>query len=160
LKIHWRIGNRKLDRWPIKRTISPSTPEVILNHPASLLADIIVVIHLLTVVFIVGGVPVVYLGLVLRWAWVRRRTWRAVHLGAILFVAAEPLLGIACPLTVWEDALRGGHQRAGFIERWVHPVMFYQAPTWVFTTAYVGFAALVLVTWIAVPPGRHSPRLG
>jgi Protein of Unknown function (DUF2784) len=131
-----------------------------MNHPASLLADIIVAIHLLIVVFIVGGVPVVYLGQALRWAWVRRRTWRAAHLGAILFVAAEPLLGIACPLTVWEDALRGGHQRAGFIERWVHPVMFYQAPTWVFTTAYLAFAALVLVTWTAIPPVRHRPRLG
>jgi hypothetical protein len=119
-----------------------------------MLADLIVAIHVLVVVFIVGGVPVVYLGVALRWAWVRRRTWRAVHLGAILFVAAEPLLGIACPLTVWEDALRGGHQRAGFLERWIHPVMFYQAPTWVFTTVYLAFAALVLATWIAIPPVR------
>jgi hypothetical protein len=123
-----------------------------------MLADIIVVIHLLIVIFIVGGVPVVYLGIALRWAWVRRWTWRVVHLGAILFVAAESLLGIACPLTIWEDALRGGHQPDGFIERWVHPVMFYQAPTWVFTTAYLAFAAVVLGTWIAVPPIRDWPR--
>jgi polyferredoxin len=123
-----------------------------------MLADIIVVIHLLIVVFIVGGVPVVYLGVALGWVWVRRPTWRAVHLGAILFVAAEPLLGIACPLTVWEDALRGAHQRAGFIERCIHPVMFYQAPTWVFTTVYLAFAVLVLGTWIAVPPIRDRPR--
>jgi polyferredoxin len=123
-----------------------------------MLADIIVVIHLLIVVFIVGGVPVVYLGVALGWVWVRRPAWRAVHLGAILFVAAEPLLGIACPLTVWEDALRGAHQRAGFIERCIHPVMFYQAPTWVFTTVYLAFAVLVLGTWIAVPPIRDRPR--
>jgi hypothetical protein len=123
-----------------------------------MLADIIAVIHLLIVVFIVGGVPVVYLGVALRWAWVRRRTWRVVHLGAILFVAAESLVGIACPLTVWEDELRGEYQRAGFIERWVHRVMFYQAPSWVFTTTYLAFAALVLVTWIAIPPIRRGPR--
>jgi hypothetical protein len=123
-----------------------------------MLADIIVVIHLLIVVFIVGGVPVVYLSVALRWAWVRRWTWRVMHLGAILFVVAESLLGIACPLTVWEDAVRGGHQRAGFIERRVHYVMFYQAPTWVFATAYVPFAAVVLGTWIAVPPVRRRPR--
>jgi hypothetical protein len=123
-----------------------------------MLADIIVAIHLLIVVFIVGGVPVVYLGFALRWAWVRRWTWRVVHLGAILFVASESLLGIACPLTVWEDALRGAHQPDGFIERWIHPVMFYQAPTWVFTTAYLAFAAVVLGTWIAVPPIRDRSR--
>jgi len=63
-----------------------------------MVADVIVVIHLVIVVFIVGGVPVVYLGVALHWAWVRRWTWRVVHLGAILFVAAESLLGIACPL--------------------------------------------------------------
>jgi hypothetical protein len=123
-----------------------------------MLADIVVVIHLLIVVFIVGGVPVVYLGAALRWAWVRSWTWRVVHLGAILFVAAESLLGIACPLTVWEDVLRGGQQQIGFIERAVHRVMFYQAPTWVFTTAYISFAALVLVTWITIPPIRNRPR--
>jgi Protein of Unknown function (DUF2784) len=120
-----------------------------------MVADAIVIIHLLIVVFIVGAVPVVYLGAAMHWALVRRWSWRVVHLGAILFVAAESLLGIACPLTVWEDALRGEHQRAGFIERWVHQVMFYEAPTWVFTTAYLAFAALALVTWIAIPPIRH-----
>jgi hypothetical protein len=122
-----------------------------------MLADIIVIIHLLIVAFIVGSVPVVYLGAALRWAWVRFWTWRVVHLSAILFIAAESLLGIACPLTVWEDALRGAQQRAGFVERWVHHVMFYQAPTWVFTAAYLAFAALVLVTWIAIPPVRQGP---
>jgi Protein of Unknown function (DUF2784) len=135
-------------------------PEAAIERNISdpMLADIIVAIHLLIVVFIVGGVPVVYLGFALRWTWVRRWTWRVVHLGAILFVAAESLLGIACPLTVWEDALRGGHQPDGFIERWIHPVMFYQAPTWVFTTAYLAFAAVVLGTWIAVPPIRDRSR--
>jgi hypothetical protein len=74
-----------------------------------------------------------------------------------LFVAAEPLMGIACPLTAWEDSLRGTHQSAGFIERHIHPVMFYQAPTWMFSAVYVAFAALVLVTWFIVPPVRHRP---
>jgi Protein of Unknown function (DUF2784) len=115
---------------------------------------------LLIVVFIVGAVPVVYLGAALRWNWVRFRTWRVVHLGAILFVAAESSLGIASPLTIWEDILRGGQQRAGFIQRWVHQVMFYEAPTWVFTTTYVAFATLVLLTWITIPPVRRRPRSG
>jgi hypothetical protein len=121
-----------------------------------MLANGIVVAHLLIVLFIVGGVPVVFLGAAFHWRWVRYWTWRLVHLGAILFVAAEPLIGIACPLTVLEDSLRGGHQHAGFIERFIHPVMFYQAPTWVFTTAYLAYAALVLVTLFVVPPVRHT----
>lgn len=36
-------------------------------------------------------------------------------------------------------------------------LLFYDAPTWVFTAAYVAFAALVAITWVAVPPTR-TPR--
>jgi hypothetical protein len=76
-------------------------------------------------------------------------------LGAILFVAAESMLGLTCPLTAWEDTLRGGQSAGGFIERGIDRMIFYRAPPWMFTTAYVAFAALVLVTWIAVPPTRQ-----
>ncbi|HEY3852472.1 MAG TPA: DUF2784 domain-containing protein [Steroidobacteraceae bacterium] len=120
-----------------------------------MLADAIVVAHLLIVLFIVGGLPIVYIGVALRWRWVRYWPWRVAHLGAILFVAGESLLGIPCPLTVWEDTLRGRHTTGGFIERWTHRLMFYDAPAWAFTTAYAAFAALVLVTWIVVPATRR-----
>jgi hypothetical protein len=121
-----------------------------------MLADSIVVLHLLIVLFVLAGVPVVYLGLALHWAWVRRWHWRLLHLSAILFIAAESVLGIACPLTVWEYDVRGEHSTRGFIERWVDAILFYDAPPWVFTAAYVAFAALVLITWLAVPPARAN----
>ena len=76
--------------------------------------------------------------------------------GAISLIAAESLLGIACPLTIWEDRLRGQEIATGFIERWIDRLLFYEAPAWVFTLAYVAFAALVLLTWVAVPPTRHA----
>lgn len=120
-----------------------------------MLADAIVVVHLLIVIFIVGGVPLVYIGQALRWPWVRHWPWRVAHLAAILFVAGESLFGVSCPLTVWEDTLRGQHGAGGFIERWTHRIMFYEAPTWMFTTAYIAFAGVVLVTWIVVPPTRR-----
>jgi hypothetical protein len=120
-----------------------------------MLADAVVVVHLGIILFIVMGLPLVYLGIALHWSWVRDRRWRALHLGAILFVAAESMLGLTCPLTTWEDALRGRQSAAGFIERGIDRMIFYQAPPWMFTTAYVAFAALVLVTWIAVPPTRQ-----
>ena len=119
-----------------------------------MLADTIVVVHFLIVLFVLAGVPLVYAGAALHWAWVRRWPWRVLHLGAILFVASESLLGIACPLTVWEDDLRGQRSTHGFIERWVDGILFYDAPPWVFTVAYVAFAVLVLVTWVVVPPQR------
>jgi hypothetical protein len=121
-----------------------------------MLADAIVVIHLLIVLFILAGPPLIYLGAALRWKWVKNWRWRLLHLGAILFVAAESLLGITCPLTVWEDMLRGRESAGGFIEGWVDRLIFYDAPTWVFTVAYAAFATLVLVTWFIVPPIRQG----
>ena len=117
-----------------------------------MLADSIVVVHFMIVLFVLAGVPLVYLGVALRWTWVRSWHWRVLHLGAIVFIAAESLLGIACPLTVWEYALRGQQSTHGFIERWVDRVLFYNAPPWVFTVSYFAFAVLVVVTWLAVPP--------
>jgi hypothetical protein len=59
-------------------------------------------------------------------------------------------------LTVWEDTLRNRPGGGGFIERWIDQLIFYDAPTWVFTVAYVSFAMLVIVTWFVVPPIRKG----
>lgn len=122
-----------------------------------MLADAIVVVHLFIVLFVLLGVPLIYWGAARHWTWVRSWRWRLLHLIAIAVIAAESLLGIACPLTVWEDRLRGEQIFTGFIERWVDRILFYDAPTWVFTAGYLAFAALVAITWVAVPPTR-APR--
>jgi hypothetical protein len=122
-----------------------------------MLADTIVVVHLLIVLFVLTGVPLIYIGAARHWAWVRRLGWRLLHLIAIAVIAAESLFGVDCPLTVWEDRLRSEQVAAGFIERWIDRILFYDAPTWVFTLAYVAFAALVAITWIVVPPTK-GPR--
>jgi hypothetical protein len=121
-----------------------------------MLAGAVVIVHFLIVLFVVAGVPLIYLGASRGWAWVRSWRWRLVHLGAIVIIAAESLLGIACPLTIWEDRLRGQEIATGFIERWIDRLLFYEAPAWVFTAAYLAFAALVLLTWVAVPPARRA----
>ena len=83
-----------------------------------MLADAILVVHFAIVLFITAGLPVIYLGAAAGWTWVREWRWRALHFAAILVVATESILGLACPLTVWEDALRGHRAREGFIEHW------------------------------------------
>jgi hypothetical protein len=124
-----------------------------------MLADAIVVVHMSIMLFITAGLPLIYVGVARRWAWVREWRWRALHLGAIAFVAAESLVGIVCPLTLWEDAVRGRQSQEGFIERWVDSILFYDLPTWVFTVAYTIFAVLVAATWFLVPPiRRNRPR--
>ena len=121
-----------------------------------MMSDALLVVHFMVVVFIVGGLVLVWAGAALGWPWVRNPWFRYAHLGAIGFVAAEALLGIACPLTVWEDLLRGGPRPESFVGRWVHYLLYYQAPEWVFTTAYVAWTAATLATLRFVPPRSLS----
>ncbi len=97
-----------------------------------------------------------WIGAALGWRWIRNAWFRYLHLGAIAFVAAEALLGIACPLTVWEDLLRGGAGRESFVARWVRAFLFYRAPEWAFTTLYVAWTAATLLTLRLVPPRRRA----
>ena len=121
-----------------------------------MLADALLAAHFLIAAFIVAGLILVWLGAALGWQWTRNPWFRYLHLGAIAFVAAEALAGIACPLTVWEDMLRGGVRPESFVGRWAQRLLYYQAPEWVFTVAYVLWTAATLLTLWLVPPRRRA----
>lgn len=120
-------------------------------------ADTVLVVHFGIVVFIVGGLVLTWIGAPLGWRWVRNPGFRYTHLAAIVFVALEALIGMACPLTLWEDALRGGDQPGSFVGRWVQRLLYYRAPEWVFTSVYLAWAGATVLTLRFVPPRR--PRL-
>jgi Protein of Unknown function (DUF2784) len=124
-----------------------------------MIADALLVVHFLIAAFIVGGLVLVWIGAALGWGWVRNPWFRYLHLGAIAFVAAEALLGVMCPLTVWEDLLRGGVRPESFVGRWVYYLLYYRAPEWVFTVAYVAWTLATLLTLWWVPPksSRAAP---
>ncbi len=125
-----------------------------------ILADCVMVVHFAYVAFVVVGLVLILLGVLLSWRWVRGFTFRLLHLVAIGVVVAESLLGVVCPLTTWEKNLRtlAGQptNQEGFLANWLHAVMFFQAEPWVFTTAYVVFGLLVLVTFALAPPGAPA----
>jgi len=121
-----------------------------------LLADALLAAHFLIAAFIVAGLILVWLGAALGWQWTRNPWFRYLHLGAIAFVAAEAVAGIACPLTVWEDMLRGGVRPESFVGRWVQRLLYYQAPESLFTVAYVLWTAATLLTLWLVPPRRRA----
>jgi polyferredoxin len=118
------------------------------------LADAILVAHAAFVVFVVAALPVTWIGLALGQPFARNPWFRGAHLAAIGFVVIETLLGYMCPLTTWEDVLRGTSSEQGFIERWVHAWLFHNWPAWVFNMTYVAFGALVAWTWLRFPPRR------
>jgi hypothetical protein len=88
------------------------------------LADAILVLHALLVLFNVGALPVIWVGHFRHWAFVRNFPFRVVHLLLVGVVAAESMLGIWCPLTTWEDALRSkAMYQNGFIAYWLHKLL-------------------------------------
>lgn len=120
------------------------------------LANIVLVLHALLVLFIVGGLAAIWVGAAFGQRWVRNRVLRIVHLAAIGIVALLAVLDIPCPLTVLEDWLRTGSvSQEGLIQRWVSDWLYYNFPGWVFAAAYVMFLLVVAVTWFRVPPRRR-----
>lgn len=126
----------------------------------ALLADALLVLHVAIVLFVVGGLLLVVGGNLAGWRWVNHWWLRLLHLGAIAFVVGEAWLGITCPLTTWEMTLRlaAGHQAyaGGFLQHWLHRLLYWDAPAWVFTLAYTLFGLAVAWAWWRWPPRRSA----
>jgi hypothetical protein len=125
-----------------------------------LLADAIVLVHAAYVAFVVFGFVAILIGGLLRWRWIRNLKFRVLHLAAIVLVVVEAIAGAMCPLTTLEARLR---ERAGdvgypgdFVARIAHRLIFYDFPPWIFTVIYVAFAAMIIATFILVPPQSTS----
>ena len=119
-------------------------------------ADVIVIVHFAYVLTVVLGLPITWIGILLRHQWARNFWWRCGHLTMILIVVAEAWAGITCPLTTWEYQLRELAQaktyEGAFIANLVHDYMFYDAPPWVFILTYSVFGSLVLGSFLVAPP--------
>src|SRR5262245_4932459 len=121
------------------------------------LADAVVAIHIGYVAFVVLGFVAVLLGMVFRWEWVRNPWFRCIHLAMIGFVAFESMIDMTCPLTTWENNLRvmAGQSISAedgtFVGRMMNEVLFCSWPTWVFNVVYIGFALVVVATFVFAP---------
>jgi hypothetical protein len=124
------------------------------------LAEAILAIHVLIIVFNVGGLIVIPLGAWRHWAFVRVRWWRVLHLASLAIVAVQAIWGRACFLTIWQsDLQRTAGQSASespLIQRWVEHVVFWPVPLWVFTALYVLVFAYTVALWWLVPPKRRD----
>ena len=131
---------------------------------ATLLADALLALHVGIVLFVVGLLPLVIVGGLRGWRWVRRRGLRLTHRGLMLFIAAQSWLGQLCPLTLWEQGLRRmagqAAYRESFIEHWLSRLLYWDLPWWVFVVAYTVFAALVAGAWWGVRPVARTVHRG
>ena len=72
------------------------------------LGRVVLGLHLLVIAFNLFGLVAIPLGAARGWTWVRIFWWRALHVGSLAVVALQAVLGRACFLTDWQDALTGG----------------------------------------------------
>ena len=128
----------------------------------NIFADLVLFVHVLFVLFVLGGQILIVAGLLRGWQWVRNFCFRALHLLAVAYVVLESLMGVMCPLTLWENALRSGAGEEGygrsFVRYWVRELLFYEAPAWVFTLVYSLFLILVVLSWVYGRP-RYKGRV-
>ena len=121
-------------------------------------ADTLLILHTMLVVFVILGLVATFAGYFCQWRWVRNFWFRLSHLIVIGVVVLQSWLGVLCPLTAWEMALRAKAGEAGyegsFIQHWLQSILYYSAPDWVFSLAYTVFGALVLASWFVVRPER------
>lgn len=106
-----------------------------------ILADALLIIHLLFILFVVlGGLLVL-----------RDRRWAFLQAPAILWGATVEFRGLLCPLTPLENQLRAAGGRAGyeggFIEHYLLPVVY---PPGLTPAVQILLGSLVLVINLAV----------
>lgn len=131
----------------------PSDPAILL-----VLADVVLAAHTALALFLTFGLAAIWLGLWLDWGFVRGRAFRLTHLAGLAVVALESVLGMACPLTDLESALRSAAQplpgaapyRGGFIAHWLGRILYYDCDERVFLTLYLAGLGLTLLAWRVV----------
>ena len=132
-----------------------------MNPSPQFLATAILLVHLGIVAFNLFGLVAVPLGEWLGWRFVRGIRWRLAHLVALAIVALQAMLGRACFLTLWENAMRSGADAGEpppLIAAWVNSVLYWPLPLWAFAAIYVAVFVYALLLWRWVPPRRASLR--
>jgi hypothetical protein len=120
------------------------------------LADLVLLLHALVVVFVVAALLLTVIGGYSHWRWVRNWWFRWIHLVAIAVIVAQSWLGLLCPLTTLEMWLRGqsggGQYDGSFMQYWLQRLLYYDVPEGWFVVAYSTFGLVVVIAWLRLPP--------
>jgi hypothetical protein len=131
-----------------------------MEHLYQTLADLVLLLHALFVVFVVAALLLTVVGGYRHWQWIRNWWFRVIHFLGIAVVIVQSWAGLVCSITTLEMWLRrqvGGELYDGsYIQYWLQRFLYYDAPGWVFTVVYTSFGLLVIFTWIRFPPLKKS----
>lgn len=113
-------------------------------------AESILLIHLLVIMFSVGGLFMIPLGARLGWHLVRIAWLRILHLTVMGVIAGQALMGRACILTIWQAQLAGHRNPQPLIMHWLDSLIYWHLPIWFFAGLYTTtfFYVLGLTVWV------------
>ena len=121
-----------------------------------LAANIILFIHISYVIFVVGGMILIFVGNVRGWTWIRNPWFRLIHLLAIIIVIIQSWLNTICVLTTLEMALRNWAGTPAysdyFIVHWLEKIISFHPPLWAYAVVYTLFGGLVAASRFWIPP--------
>lgn len=124
-----------------------------------MLADIILILHFLIVIFITLGFLLIPIGYYYDWCWIKNFKLRLFHFGLMFLVTFETLVGITCPLTSIENYLRGINNSETFISFWIEKIIYWDFPTSFFMFLYFVFLGWTLLMWKIYPPKFNKSYL-
>jgi hypothetical protein len=126
------------------------------------LADFVVAFHAAYVGYVVLGQLAILAGVLFRWKWIRNPWFRWTHLIMMSIVGYEAARDITCPLTTLEASLRARAGEAAtegsFMGRLLHDLIFIDASPRVLAALHIGFALLVIGTFVLAPPRSFRRR--
>lgn len=113
------------------------------------LAQLVLTVHALVALFVVAGMIVIPLGARIGWPFVYSIWWRGVHLGIVILIALQKVLGQTCFLSVWEfellDRAGGAAGQMPVAQSLLTHVMHWDMPLWFFTALYLAVLAYALL---------------
>jgi hypothetical protein len=118
----------------------------------SIIADLILFFHFCITIFITFGLFFIPIGYKFNWEWVAKKRIRIIHIGMMMFVTLETVLGITCPLTSIENNLRRIYQSKSFIEFWIKQVIYWDFTSQFFITLYCILLGWTFLMWKLFPP--------
>ena len=128
--------------------------KIIVILEVNVIADLILCIHFCVVIFVVFGLLIMPIGCLFNLNWTRNRRMRSIHLALMGFVTLETLMGITCPLTYLENAMRGIDYNPSFISYWLLSLVYWDLPTYYFMTVYILCLLWTVLFWKLHPPNK------
>ena len=122
------------------------------------IADFILFLHLIIAIFISAGMVIFPIGGLLSWRWCNNFSLRVTHLGLIVVVFIETLIGLNCPLTVVENYFRAQVTHQSFIGSLMNNLLYWNVSESLFFYMYGICVVWALLLWILVPPSRNFVR--